>query len=70
MKEKESKKEKLKRLSETYQPVDCNLCRSKSYVIEEFLGGDEPSYLFKCTNKKCKNLFVLDLNTYIYSSYF
>ena len=69
MQSKEKKKDKEKRLGEAYQSATCNLCKCKSFVMEEFLTGEEECYLFKCSNKKCKNKFVLDYNSYVYNTY-
>jgi hypothetical protein len=65
MKSYETIKEKEARLASGYLPARCLLCDSESFVIEEFLDGEEECYLFKCANKKCKKQFVLDYNAYI-----
>ena len=67
MKPNETPKEREIRLALSYIPAKCIFCSCKSYVIEEFLDGEEESYLFKCANRKCKKQFVLDYNAYIYS---
>jgi hypothetical protein len=69
MKIHETTKEKETRLVSAYIPANCISCNSKSYVIEEFLDGEEECYLFKCSNKKCKKQFVLDYNAYIYNTW-
>jgi len=67
MKPNETPNEKKARLASGYIPAKCINYNCKSYVIEEFLDGEEECYLFECSNRKCKKQFVLDYNTYIYS---
>ena len=47
-------------------PIKCNLCSSKSYIIEEYLNLDDEYFKFKCSNKKCGNTFIMDYNSYVY----